>query len=147
MMNCRLLWVEYVAIAAIKADEYIAADSITTIMTGKRAEWWPKVFFSSRWLCHILNTRSTSRYSIDGRTMTNNDASHTSADNVSGQSHWQRQLGPWVELWCNHYISSQKFPAFTGSCNWNRHEYHSSKERFRVAHPLSQRAWWRAGRL
>jgi len=30
--------VEYVAIATIKADEYIAADSITTIMTGKRAE-------------------------------------------------------------------------------------------------------------
>jgi len=37
-MNCKLLRAADVAIVAIKADEYIAADSITTIMTGKRAE-------------------------------------------------------------------------------------------------------------
>jgi hypothetical protein len=39
IMYCELSPVEYVAIAMIKADEYIAPDSMNKAMTGKSEDW------------------------------------------------------------------------------------------------------------
>ena len=53
----------YAAMPETKAAEYIAPDSITMIMTGKRVEDMPACF-SSRWLRQILKAMSPSGDSV-----------------------------------------------------------------------------------